>query len=1304
MNMKKALLLVAAAIYCLFLQAGKVERTYTFADPVISGHGGYSLISFENTLLTGLTGEPTLPYTRISLLLPPGEAAESVEITGWDEVVLPGLINLFPQQYVQPLSKGGSGLFVKNEQVYLSDDTYPAKPTGELVTSFMNGYSIALSTFTNVRYNPHQQQLSYYRSMKVVIHTRKDDRALQASANLTAGAAKLQKLTALVQNPESVALYPSPKAKSDDYQLLIITTNTYQNGFQDLLDLYLDRGIKGQVQTKETILSTMTGLDAQDKIRNYIIQEYQDHAIEYVLLGGDVEVIPYRGFYCQVQSSSLYEDDDIPADLYYSALDGNWNTNGNNLWGEPGEDDLLPEVAVGRFPFSNLTELNSLKHKSILYQDNPVEGELRHPVFAGEFLWSDPLTYGEDYLELLIGLRNDNGYTTYGIPPEYNFTKLYESQSSWGSSDIMAAINGGSSVIDHSGHANSSYVMFLDSYMITNSNFAGANGVDHNYAMIFSHGCICGAFDDNDCIMERMVNIDNMAFSVLGNSRYGWFNEGQTEGPAAHLNREFIDALYHEKIDHIGAALAEAKIQTAPWVTAPGQWEPGALRWNFYDLNLLGDPATAVWTDEPYTIQTTYQNALPVGIPSTAVSVTCNGAPAAGYGCVVKKDGVVYGIGFTDASGAAVIQFDPLITQTGNAELIVSGYNCLPQVYPLVIIPNTGAYVIFESLQIDDSSGNGNGIVDFGESIDLTVALKNVGTLQASNVTATLTTQETYITITDGFENYGNIAGGATVSVTDAFSFDVADDIPDNHIVTFTLTVNAGETWVSTFNIITSAPKMEIGTLVINDTPGGNGDGVLDPGENVTLIMQSFNTGHSNSPQAIATLSTQSTYLTISNPVCNLGVIEPGGTKEAQYQASVSSSAPLGTVVDLNVLLAAGQYNAEKSYYPTIGLVYEDFETGDFNAFNWQFMGDADWMITTENPYEGVYSARSGNTGDQQESGLEITLDVTAPDSISFFRKVSSELDYDFLSFYIDNVLKGEWSGELGWSRFAYAVPAGTHTFRWLYAKDWSTTGGSDRACVDYIVFPGSSGSANPLSVNATANPPQVCENESSQLNAYASGGSGTYTYQWTPVTGLSNPNISNPVANPLSTTVYTVTVGDGSTTVSDQVTLTVNDNPPDPVITQNGSYLYSSTATGNQWYNTAGAITGATGQIYYPTATDYYYVIVTNASGCSSNPSNNIYFLYTGVDENEVEGLVVYPNPVSQDKLMISYYLAEGGPVTLTLLSPEGRKVHQEELAARPAGKHNLNINISSLEKGVYLCRLATQKTIYVVEVIKTN
>lgn len=128
-----------------------------------------------------------------------------------------------------------------------------------------------------------------------------------------------------------------------------------------------------------------------EKIRNYITQEYQQNSIEHVVLGGDVEHVAFRGFYCHVQSSSVYEDNNIPSDIYFSSLDGNWNTNGNNLWGEIGEDDLLPEVSVGRMSFSNTTELAAMLNKTVKYQNEPVLGELRNPLLAEEICIPIPI-------------------------------------------------------------------------------------------------------------------------------------------------------------------------------------------------------------------------------------------------------------------------------------------------------------------------------------------------------------------------------------------------------------------------------------------------------------------------------------------------------------------------------------------------------------------------------------------------------------------------------------------------------------------------------------------------------------------------------------------------------------------------------------------------------------------------------------------------------------------------------------------------------------------------------------------------
>ena len=83
------------------------------------------------------------------------------------------------------------------------------------------------------------------------------------------------------------------------------------------------------------------------------------------------------------------------------------------------------------------------------------------------------------------------------------------------------------------------------------------------------------------------------------------------------------------------------------------------------------------------------------------------------------------------------------------------------------------------------------------------------------------------------------------------------------------------------------------------------------------------------------------------------------------------------------------------------------------------------------------------------------------------------------------------------------------------------------------------------MTATASASPTSICHGETtSQLKALAVGGTGNYTYQWAPTMGLSDPVVSNPIANPETTTTYTCTIFDGQTTK--QVTATVTVNYPD--------------------------------------------------------------------------------------------------------------------------------------------------------------
>lgn len=592
--MKAKFILLGLLILSGFVNAGEVKIKVHFDKPTISREAQGDFISINGLSMAGEAGTPALPWKSLSLLLPAGEEAVSIEVKPGSEAGRFSGLDITPMQPSRPLSQGLSGEWARNEAIYASNTMLPTVMNGHFSTHFLYGHSIMMTTVCPVQYNPVKREVIWYDNLEIIVKTKPSERAGQALTLLRNGKEVESLLKRITENYNESATYAKSVTVADN-KLLIVTPSEYMDGFADLVSYYANSGLEVSLVSFEDAINGQAGVDDAQKLRNYLISRYNNDGILYVLLGGDVELIPARGFYCKVQSSSLYEDSTIPSDLYYSSLDGTWNDNDNDLWGEIGEDDLLPELAVARLPFRSLTEQSHMTAKVLKYQQSPVLNETNWVLMAGEKLYDNPETYGQDYLELLVGERSDNGYTTTGLPENMNFFKLYdEGFNQWGSSDIIAKINDGYTFIQHSGHSNWDYMMRLSVWDITDENFSKVDGIQHNYAIIYSHGCICGAFDYPACIAEQTLKISKFAVAACVNSRYGWFNEGQTEGPSAHLHREWMNALYTLDSDRIGETQRLSKVATAPWVNAPGQWEEGALRWCFYDNNILGDPAMKI--------------------------------------------------------------------------------------------------------------------------------------------------------------------------------------------------------------------------------------------------------------------------------------------------------------------------------------------------------------------------------------------------------------------------------------------------------------------------------------------------------------------------------------------------------------------------------------------------------------------------------------------------------------------------------------------------------------------------------------
>ncbi len=148
--------------------------------------------------------------------------------------------------------------------------------------------------------------------------------------------------------------------------------------------------------------------------------------------------------------------------------------------------------------------------------------------------------------------------------------------------------------------------------------------------------------------------------------------------------------------------------------------------------------------------------------------------------------------------------------------------------------------------------------------------------------------------------------------------------------------------------------------------------------------------------------------------------------------------------------------------HPGAVIAGSDFDTA-LNTANvtWTTGGDLPWFTETATALDGL-AAQSGPIADSQSSHLDTT--VPADGNVSFYWKVSSEQDFDFLTFYINGVEQDAISGEVDWNQETYSVSAGD-VLRWEYSKDDSNSEGQDAGWLDQVVLPGNA-DTNPVSAD----------------------------------------------------------------------------------------------------------------------------------------------------------------------------------------------------------------------------------------------
>jgi len=532
-------------------------------------------------------------------------------------------------------------------------------------------------------------------------------------------------------------------------------------------------------------------------------------------------------------------------------------------------------------------------------------------------------------------------------------------------------------------------------------------------------------------------------------------------------------------------------------------------------------------------------------------------------------NGVIYGSGITDASGNLTLTITPF-TSVGTAKLVLTAQNRITTIADIAVIAAQGPFMSVDQVAYDDAN---NDIPEYNESGYFDVTFKNVGVDPATNVSAILSCSTSGITITDNSHSISSLAAGATVLANNAYAITIANNVADGTVANFTITMTMSghDPWTYNFTQTINAPALAFGNMTISD-PTGNNNGRLDPGETVTITMPLNNNGGAASPNGTATMSCATPGITVNNGNASFSAISAGGVSNLTFSLTANASMDIGTVVSLNFAATAGQYSASKTENTSVGLIIEDFSTGDFSSFPWIMGGTLPWTIDSSTYYSAGYSARSGAISHSQTSTMETTRVLSAPGELSFWYKVSSESNYDKLRFYVDGTQQNEWSGNIDWTQATYNLAAGTRVLKWEYVKDYSVSSGSDCAWVDDIIFPASTTPSSfypPRNLTALAGNGYVTLNWNSPVYGTPTG---YRIYRdgnlLTTVTGLTYTD--NAVVNETTYSYYLVAVYSGGVSdPTDTVQATPSAIVPTEVIigTGTGSNGTSTACPVNQFY-----------------------------------------------------------------------------------------------------------------------------------------
>jgi hypothetical protein len=833
-------------------------------------------------------GAPDLPGTSRFIAIPSGAQA-SFNISSSRADVFED-VEIAPAFKIPTGNDDGPLSYVKDEKIYNTNAFYPAEPVIISEPTKIRGVDVVQLGITPFQYNPVTKELVVYRDLKVDVNF--------SGGNGYFGEDRLRNrwfdpiLNNILINHNSlpeVEFISNSDSQTEDFEYLIICPNDPAFlAWADSIKIFRTlQGIRTGVVT-----TTEIGGNNASIIESYINNAYNTWTIPPVAIlflgdygtSGSTVHSPTYNSYCV--SDHIYGDvnGNHMADIITARITAQ---NANHL-----------QIMVGKFlgyertPPTNpnyynnpITAMGWQTERWFQICSESINGFWEHELNKNP-VRENAIYSGTPPFSIWSSNQNTSMVVNYFGPNGVGYIPATPSHlTDWGgnATRLNNDINSGAFMLQHRDHGS---VTGWGEPAYSISSMSGLNNDDLVY--VFSINCLTGKFNStSECFAEAFHRHQKGALGLIAASEtsYSFVNDAYVWGMYDGMWPDFMPDYGNPGPDQIlpafGNVYGKYFLQYSNWPYNTSNKEV-----TYYLFHHHGDAFSTVYTEMPQNLNVIHDPVIISGQPQFYVSSDIHSLIS------LTLDGEIIGVG--EGTGTPVGINLPFIVPGSNVTLTVTKQNYYRYTVQIPVVPASGPYVIADSCIINDASGNGNGLLDYGETPLLSLRANNVGVAQAENVTLILRSSDAFVTITDSLEFYGTIPAGGQLLLPDGYAIEVDPLVPDGHLIAFDVVGTDGATnWLSYFSLKAHSPVLAMGSNSVFD-PGGNNNGCLDPGETAEVLIEIKNDGSSGAINVIGELVSVDPYITINTNTQNYGNLAGGDSEIMAFSVTADINTPTG--------------------------------------------------------------------------------------------------------------------------------------------------------------------------------------------------------------------------------------------------------------------------------------------------------------------------------------------------------------------------------------------------------------------------